>query len=151
MHRLFLPQDEDVHSAERVAEALAALSSAERPVTLKVVIHNREAVVELTPALFGLLRTVVRMIAKGSALRLTGLSRRPTVAEAAEMLGETPASLRRRLRPEDLAGPSRLRPEALGRLLREREAGRRRVLGELVREAQELGLDYRDPADAGPA
>ena len=136
----------EARSAERAAEVLAALRQAERPVTLKVVIHNREAVVELTPAVFTLLRTVLRLIAKGSALRIEALSRRPTVAEVAKLLGVPRTTLRRRLRPEDLAGPFRLRPEAFARLLRKREAERRRALGELVREAQDLGFDDRKPA-----
>ncbi len=104
---------------------------------------------EPTPAVFTLLRAVLRLIGKGSALWLEAVSRRPTLTEAAKLFGEPRTALRRRLRPEDLAGPSRLRPEAFSRLLREREAERRRVLDELVREAQETGLDYREPADAG--
>lgn len=149
MHRLFLPQDEDVRSAERAGKALADLPEAEQSVTLKVVVHNREAVLELTLAVFVLLRTVLRLIGKGGALRVEAFSRCPTVTEVAKLLGETREALRRRLRPEDLTGPSRVRPEAFTRLLREREAERRRALDELVREAQDLGLDYREPADAG--
>jgi len=145
-HRLFLPQDEDVRSVERAGKALADLPEAEQSVTLKVVIHNRETVVELTPAVFTLLHMVLRLIGKGSAPRLEAVSRRPTLTEVAKLLGEPRTALRRRLRPEDLAGPFRLRPEAFARLLREREAERRRALDELVREAQEMGLDDREPA-----
>lgn len=140
--RIFAPLRDDARSAARALASLSPLPTPDGPVTVVLEADGEHVEVEITPGVYAVLHGILWTLAQGRAIVLRSLSRRPTIGEAARFVGTGRTVLRRMLRPSDRAGPARLHPAAIVRILRARVAGRRRILDRLVCEAQETGIAH---------
>lgn len=129
-------------------DAVETLLCSERPVSLT----DGDSRAPLPPELRSLLAEVVRTMRRGQAVTIASLAQQLTTQEAADFLGISRPTLVKLLESGGIPyeQPSRHRRVRLADVLafqEQRRSERRAVLGELARDAQELGLYDAQPQD----
>ena len=155
-HRQLRPTAEEAALARSSSQLLSLHGHANRPLKLSVMDGGQERPIELPPVVVLLLRNILEAIASGRGVTIIPDDAELTTVQAADvlnvsrpylikLLGEKAIPHRkvgkhRRIRVEDVMAYK-------AAIDRERED----VLDQLTREAQEQGLGYERPTQAGGA
>jgi excisionase family DNA binding protein len=141
------PSKEDMELARASAQRLAPLARRGRPVTLRVRDGGEEETIELPAGAVNLLHAMLENMASGYAITIVPQNAELTTQQAAEYLNVSRPFLVQLLEqkklPYRLMGTHRrIRLEDVLHYKENIDAERRKVLDQLVAEAQELKMGY---------
>jgi excisionase family DNA binding protein len=141
------PSKEDMELARASAQRMALLAHRGRPFTLRVCDAGEEETIELPAGAVKLLRTILEDMASGYAITIVRQNAELTTQQAADFLNVSRPFLVQLLEqkklPYRLVGTHRrIRLEDVLHYKENIDAERRKVLDQLVAEAQELRMGY---------
>jgi excisionase family DNA binding protein len=141
------PSREDSELAGEAGQRLARLVRGNKPLRLKPESGPKGETVEVPAAAARLLVRLLQEMAKGNAVTIIPVHAEITTQQAADLLGVSRPFVIKLLEekrlPFHLVGTHRrIRFQDLASYKRKADAERQKVLAELAREAQELGLGY---------
>jgi len=141
------PTEEDMELARASGQRLALLARGGRPLTLRIHDPGREETIKLPAGAVKLLQTILEDMAAGRVVKIVPQSAELTTQQAADFLNVSRPFLvqlfERKELPSRLVGTHRrIRVEDLLRYKEKIDADRRKVLDELVAQAQDLKTGY---------